>query len=555
MVESNENIKTKRQFINLITHSRLFNEISNNKGEILIFDFRKVEDFQKKSFEKYSVNFPYNHEKLTFEYCSKYNISDWTSTFCNDENKRVIARMKRFFILFVISDDKPNQEEIERLFNSDRINFEEEKIKDNEALVKSILLYKTLKKNKIREVSFFKDSYKKFLNDFIFIGKFNKVVKSFFNDPYPSTVIDFKLFVGDESHVKNIELLKHFKITHIVNATQHVPNYFIDNGIKYLNIPVEDNDLFKFQPYFNSVFNFIDSAFFDENIHPNYNYEKTEMSMFCCPFSKKEKENNDFIENEIINGEENKGILKEKVVSFTNKEFYNDDDSLQKMNLSQKTNSHSNPRFDFRKSSLTCTKENYFYHFFESPELPLKKDVMKNIEKYGELLKNESENIYLKNILLQEQFKLFDISHYEVKGEKNNNRVLVHCSLGVSRSSCVIICYLMRKFQLIYNEAYEILNFHRNKAVPIQSFVNELENYGDANKYVCKINSFSQNLKNDIVNSKADSDYFHVLEEGSGKFNNLYNSNGSTNNSHSDSKRFENNNGEYFNSKIGESNL
>jgi protein tyrosine phosphatase len=34
----------------------------------------------------------------------------------------------------------------------------------------------------------------------------------------------------------------------------------------------------------------------------------------------------------------------------------------------------------------------------------------------------------------------------------NNNRILIHCSLGVSRSSTIAIMYIMKKFSVCFEE-------------------------------------------------------------------------------------------------------
>ncbi len=50
-----------------------------------------------------------------------------------------------------------------------------------------------------------------------------------------------------------------------------------------------------------------------------------------------------------------------------------------------------------------------------------------------------------RDTILQKEFKK-SISKY-----KNENRVLIHCSLGVSRSGSFTVLYLMKKFSLNYD--------------------------------------------------------------------------------------------------------
>ena len=59
----------------------------------------------------------------------------------------------------------------------------------------------------------------------------------------------------------------------------------------------------------------------------------------------------------------------------------------------------------------------------------------------------------------------------------SNSRILIHCSLGVSRSPAYAIMYVMKFFRLNLNEALDFIKFQRDKSNPICSFINELEDF------------------------------------------------------------------------------
>lgn len=42
---------------------------------------------------------------------------------------------------------------------------------------------------------------------------------------FPNEILTNKLYLGDYHHAKNIDVLKHLNITHIINATKEVENY------------------------------------------------------------------------------------------------------------------------------------------------------------------------------------------------------------------------------------------------------------------------------------------------------------------------------------------
>ena len=70
-----------------------------------------------------------------------------------------------------------------------------------------------------------------------------------------------------------------------------------------------------------------------------------------------------------------------------------------------------------------------------------------------------------------------------LKDDNNKNRVLVHCRGGVSRSSTLIIAYLMKIHKMKYNEAYKYVQERRKIIEPNNGFVEQLKNF-EKNEYV-----------------------------------------------------------------------
>lgn len=50
------------------------------------------------------------------------------------------------------------------------------------------------------------------------------------NRLYPSAILEGKLYLGDQFDAKDMNVIKNLKITHIVNVTSEIPNYFEREG-------------------------------------------------------------------------------------------------------------------------------------------------------------------------------------------------------------------------------------------------------------------------------------------------------------------------------------
>ena len=83
---------------------------------------------------------------------------------------------------------------------------------------------------------------------------------------------------------------------------------------------------------------------------------------------------------------------------------------------------------------------------------------------------------------------MFDIdsrNQFDMQNSHNQNRVLVHCAMGMSRSATMVIMYLMRKFQIDYKLAFKIVKARREIIDPNEGFVKKLAEY-DGKQYKLK---------------------------------------------------------------------
>jgi protein tyrosine phosphatase len=63
-------------------------------------------------------------------------------------------------------------------------------------------------------------------------------------------------------------------------------------------------------------------------------------------------------------------------------------------------------------------------------------------------------NWTFKNKIMQIVFKRFYCA------SKNDNRILIHCSMGISRSPTITTMYVMKKFELSFDEVFLVYQRH-----------------------------------------------------------------------------------------------
>jgi len=68
------------------------------------------------------------------------------------------------------------------------------------------------------------------------------------------------VFLGNMKIASNYLLLKHMKITHVVNCAMEIPNYHVDKDITYKHFVMNDTPSQNILQHFNEAFTFIDNA-------------------------------------------------------------------------------------------------------------------------------------------------------------------------------------------------------------------------------------------------------------------------------------------------------
>ena len=71
----------------------------------------------------------------------------------------------------------------------------------------------------------------------------------------------------------------------------------------------------------------------------------------------------------------------------------------------------------------------------------------------------------------EESYKFID------EGINNNGNVLIHCHAGISRSSTILIAYIMKSKKMKLDKVLEILKAKREKVNPNSGFIEQLKEY------------------------------------------------------------------------------
>ena len=86
---------------------------------------------------------------------------------------------------------------------------------------------------------------------------------------FPSEILKGSLYLGSANDASNEVAIKTLGITHILNVTDIIPNYFENDqnfNINYENIFIEDTEDAPIHNYFKRAFDFIDNALFNSEI-------------------------------------------------------------------------------------------------------------------------------------------------------------------------------------------------------------------------------------------------------------------------------------------------
>ena len=111
-------------------------------------------------------------------------------------------------------------------------------------------------------------------NEYSFLCKnYNSISSSIkIVSSYPSEVFEDCLYIGNANAAKNESVIQDLGITHILNISDDIPNYFENDAhfsLVYENIIIEDIEEAPINFYFKQAYDFINTALFNDSTEIN----------------------------------------------------------------------------------------------------------------------------------------------------------------------------------------------------------------------------------------------------------------------------------------------
>lgn len=172
---------------------------------------------------------------------------------------------------------------------------------------------------------------------------------------------------------------------------------------------------------------------------------------------------------------------------FGNKKI-NDNKTYIKLIKCHICNLNFNPD-EYKSHQITHPSKITDYIFLGSYQNAINESELKKLKiKYILNCAHECSNFPYKNIHYK-HIKLFDDPNFDLSkyfasafsfindAVKTKSNILIHCAMGVSRSSAIVIAYLMKSKRMSFKEAFYFVKKRRSIIFPNFGFMSQLSQY------------------------------------------------------------------------------
>ena len=119
----------------------------------------------------------------------------------------------------------------------------------------------------------------------------------------------------------------------------------------------------------------------------------------------------------------------------------------------------------------------------ENIRLLKEKQIKYVLSVFNDNLVHKSEDITYMKIEAEDHYNEDLLTHFPetnefiARAQDANENVLVHCHAGISRSTTIVLAFLMNKYQMTYESALEMVRERRPRIHPNRGFVDQLKLY------------------------------------------------------------------------------
>lgn len=238
-------------------------------NQILILDFRPREQFELCHLVG-SISIPV--EKCLESDFTSFKETRFINKFCSNESEKQRLKKRKRLLVVLVSFNR-NSDQLLSLNSSlvtskykSRTKIDPE---DLQSLRNAMLMQTVLVKERHRDCYLNKSGMDVFQDKYPFLCTFDNRPTASVADcgTYPSEIFEAFLYLSNCKVAKDANILETLGITHILNVSDSVPNYFEENylGLKYYNIDVEDVENAPIEKYFEYAYKVICEALYGED--------------------------------------------------------------------------------------------------------------------------------------------------------------------------------------------------------------------------------------------------------------------------------------------------
>ncbi|KAL4474752.1 hypothetical protein ABPG74_001448 [Tetrahymena malaccensis] len=352
---------------------------------------------------------------------------------------------------------------------------------------KALSLYKILRNNKINEIHILRESAQSFFNSYPFMHNYFISLNSASQQSYPNDILFNRMYFGNWKHASNEEIINSIGITHIVNMTCEVDNYFASNR-KLSTINTQQTLI----PQINKQTSSFSSSSTLNNIQQQQQHNHNNLTN-----QHHEAEIDQIILEKRFSFQLDQNVQLQQVIF----------EELPNLNLSQSPSQCANIQNSTLTASIT-TKSTHNSAITTTTTTTTNTPMPQTTQAQTINTSHTPKNITYLKINIDDEDTSNIQQHFKETYQfiasaisKPYNKILIHCAQGKSRSATIVCMYLMRTFNWSFEQTLKYVQDRREVANPNYGFVEQLKNF-EQNQFMFdgeSLDEFAQSKKQNEI--------------------------------------------------------